>query len=571
MKRWETMTADPARVRALQVQTGLRGPLLHALFARGLETSEALERFMQPRLRDLSDPCALPQMDRAVERIWQAIRHRESIAVYGDYDVDGITSTALLLQVLTRLGAQVTPFLPNRKEDGYGLGIATLQRCMEACRPALLVTVDCGTNSVEAADFARAAGLDLVITDHHEVGETPATALAVINPQYVPDSPLQVLAGVGVTFKLCHALVKQGRADGVASAADFDLRDLLDLVALGTIADIVPLTGENRILVRHGLECLNKTGSIGLQALIGIAGLRTRIDTYHVGYVLGPRLNATGRMGDAQHSLELLLTDDGVRAQALARELHDANEERRQVEQSIAQAAVQALEPTFDPQRDFGLVVAGEGWHVGVIGIVASRLCQQFNRPVIVVGFDADGLGRGSGRSIAGFDLVAGLHACADCLQQFGGHAMAAGLTLTKSALPEFRARFGAACAEQLGRMDLRPCLRVDAWLESLAEADDGLLEEIDQCRPFGLGNTELAWGVRGVRLAGTPRKLKDVHWKMTLAQGSARREAIAFRMGHRDLGDGLLDVVFTLARDEYRGNGQLQLNIKDFALSPAG
>ncbi|MBN1671637.1 MAG: single-stranded-DNA-specific exonuclease RecJ [Kiritimatiellae bacterium] len=568
MKVWVTREADAGAVEALRRQVDLPYPIACALVGRGLHDPAAVGRFLDPRLSDLSDPFLLSDMDKAVSRLWRAVEGREPIAVFGDYDVDGITGTVLLLSVLTRLGGQVTPYLPNRQEEGYGLTLRGVERCLARCRPRLLLTVDCGTNAVEATRAVQAAGVDALITDHHELSGELAPASAVVNPKRGAEAHTRMLAGVGVAFKLCHALVKEGRNAGKPAAADIDLRDYLDLVAVGTIADIVPLRGENRILVKHGLARLNKTCCPGLQALIDVAQIRADIDTYHVAFGIAPRLNAAGRMSDPACALELLLTDHPARGRDLALALDAANRERQTIESRIVQEAAEEIDGYFNPDRDFGLVVGRDGWHVGVIGIVASRLCSQYRRPVVVVAFDDDGMGRGSCRSIEGFSLVEALGHCAAELTEFGGHDMAAGLQLQKARFEGFRQRFNEVAVGMLAEKDLRGVEHIDAWLD-LDKVDWDLMLGIDRLRPFGQDNPAPVWAAGGVQVLGTPRVVgkgtqKQGHLKMTVAAGREQLDAIGFGMGDRVVPAGALDVAFQLQRNVYMGRESLQLRLRD-------
>ncbi|MFH0881147.1 MAG: single-stranded-DNA-specific exonuclease RecJ, partial [Lentisphaerota bacterium] len=544
-------------------------PMARLLVARGLVELEKIDRFLNPRLSDLSDPFELKDMDKAVDRILQAIAERQSILIYGDYDVDGITSTALMVNVLSALGGSVTPFLPHRIDDGYGLNVETLLRCIEQCHPRLIVTVDCGTGSVEAVRKAAEMGVDVVVTDHHEPPDECAPALAIVNPKLCGNPATQMLAGVGVAFKLCHALLKKARADGWVGAESIDLRNYLDMVALGTIADIVPLLHENRILAYHGLSLLNRTQSVGLKSLIEVSGITGFIDSYHVGFILGPRINAMGRMGSAQKALELLLTDHAPRAKALAMDLDAANRERQEVETRIVKEACARIDEYFDPARHFGLVVSDQAWHTGVIGIVASRLVGRYYRPVVVIGLEPDGVGRGSCRSIEGFDLLAHLAKCSDLLLKFGGHAMAAGLEVEVSRIPEFVERFNAVVAETLGQVDLRPVQPIDAWL-SLPEIDKPFLEWQERLKPFGHGNKTPIWAASDIRFAGTPRIVGKSHLKATLTSRGTQHDAIGFGMADREIPQGSFDAAFSVAKNTYYGDETIQLHLQDFRKEPA-
>lgn len=558
---WQERPSDPQA--AEQIARALNVPLAAAriLASRGIHDAAAADRFLNPRLSGLSDPFVLPDLAKAVDRIWQAIGAGQRIVVFGDYDVDGITSAALLVTVLQALGADVRAFLPHRIEEGYGLSEDALLRCLEAHSPQLIVTVDCGTGSVDAVQLASARGIEVIVTDHHEPGARVAPAYAVVNPKRSPDASLHLLAGVGVVFKVCHGLVKEGRARGIARAG-IDLRQHLDLVALGTIADIVPLVGENRVLARHGLAQMNQTRNLGLRALIEVAGIEQEIDAYEVGFRLGPRLNAAGRLGDAERALNLLLGREPAELQALAEELDRSNRERQDVEARTLKEALEDLEGRFDPARDFGLVVGRAGWHPGVIGIVASRILQRYHRPVVVLALDEDG-GRGSCRSIDGFDMMSGLARCSAELKKYGGHTMAAGLELKPGRLDAFSKQFNQAAKEILGGIDLRPIQRIDAWV-ALDEVDDALADALGRMRPFGVGNPTPNWGARGVRLLGPPRVVGQNHLKLLLAAGGRQLEAMGWGMGDRTLPDSPLDIVFQLRRDRFRDQERLVLHLQD-------
>jgi single-stranded-DNA-specific exonuclease len=562
-RRW-TVAPETSGGDRLARACGLPSLVGRLLAARGWTDPEAVRAYLQPRLSDLSDPFKLPAMEPAVARIRRALARGEPIAVFGDYDVDGVTATALLVQVLERLGGRAAPFLPNRLTDGYGLGCEPLARCIDASGAGLVISVDCGTGSAEAVALAAARGVDVVVTDHHALSGDPAPAVAVVNPHCGTDEDLRALAGVGVAFKLCHALVKAGLEAGEDTARGLDLRDWLDCVAVGTVADVVPLTGENRILVRHGLERLACTESVGLRALCRVAAAQPPFTGYHVGYLLGPRLNAAGRMGSARDALDLLLTRNAGHAEELAQALDAANTKRRRIEAEMLQAARAQVDAGFDPARDFGLVAGRTGWHIGTAGIVAGRLVSVFHRPTVVVALEEDGAGRGSCRGIEGVDLIRALEACRDELETFGGHRMAAGVTLRRGRLEAFRERFNAACAAQMDGCVLGPVLHVDGWT-ALGELNVESAEALNPLRPFGVGNPEPLWGVRDVRVAGMPRVVGKDHLKFAVASGETVVDAIAFGMGACALPDGPLDVVFHLRENTFGGRCRAQLNVRDF------
>ncbi len=558
-KLWRVAEVPEQPARTLAASLDLPLPIARMLAARGFLTTAAAECFLRPRLSELSDPGLLPGLAAGAARIGRALAAQEPITVYGDYDADGLTSTALLVQTLRRLGARAVPFIPHRMDDGYGLSVEALARCCQRHQPRLLITVDCGTSAVTAVQQAQAAGVDVIVTDHHEPSGPVAPALAVINPKLGDHPGLRQLAGVGVAFKLCHALVRQAGA-----RAQVDLREALDLVAVGTIADVVPLQDENRVLVRHGLARLQRTTSPGLQALWAVTGVQDPLEAWHVAFLLAPRLNAVGRLGDAETVLELLLTPEAGRAGVLARQLDAANRERQAVEQQIVAEAVREVDDGFDPERHFGVVVARAGWHPGVIGIVAARLCQRYRRPAVVIAIAPDGACRGSCRSIEEFDLVAQLAHCADTLDTFGGHALAAGLTLTADRLPAFKKQFNAVAAERLQAVDLRPVQRVDAWV-ALREVDDRLLSALDLLRPFGQSNAEPIWAARGVRVVAEPRVLAKDTLKLTVETEGTVLDAVGFGMGQRPVPPGLLDIAFHARNNVFRGRTTLQLNLQDF------
>lgn len=565
-KVWRDVPApDEAVANSLARDLSLPLAIARLLAGRGYADSQSAQDFLSPRLSAVGDPFALPAMDVAVTRIWRALDAGERIVVFGDYDVDGISSTALLVQTLRRLNADVHPFLPLRIDEGYGLGLDALERCLAEYHPGLIVTVDCGTGSVDAVVEAQQRGVDVIVTDHHQPGERCAPAVALVNPKLGADENLRALAGVGVVFKLCHAIIKRGREMGRA-AANMDLRAYLDLVALGTIADIVPLVGENRILARHGLARIEDSESIGLQALKEVAGIKRRVDAYEVGFQIAPRLNAAGRLGDAQQALALLLSEDVEDSMRLAKALDASNRERRDIEAATLEEALKELEARFDPAHDMGLVVGREGWHPGVIGIVASRIAQHFHRPVVVVAVSEEG-GRGSCRSIDGVDMTAVLRSCASHLTKFGGHTMAAGLELKPGQFDSFSKAFNASVSEALNGRDLRPIQRIDAWLD-LDDVDDALMTALERMKPFGLGNATPVWGARAVRVVGNPRTVGNGHLKLLVTAGNQQFDAMGWGMAERTIPDGPLDMAFQVRRDVFMGREKLALNLQDFRAS---
>ena len=564
-KRWVTAEADPRVAEDIARTHGFSRAMARALVTRGLVDHAEIEKFLQPRLADLTDPFSLPGMQTAVDLILSHIEQGSAILVYGDYDVDGVTATALMIQVLSGLGAVAVPFLPHRIEDGYGLGVETLHRCIENYHPNLIITVDCGTSSVEAVREAARLGIDVIVTDHHEpAAEGVAEACAIVNPKLGggPED-IRMLAGVGVAFKVCHGLVKAARQRRMEAAEKLDLKTFMELVAVGTVADIVPLLKENRILVYHGLTLLNRTQSVGLRTLIEAAGISGYVDTYHIGFIIGPRINAAGRLGNAEAALELVLTEQEPRARILAQQLDEASRKRQEIEDKIVQEACSDLDARFDSNRDFGLVVAHPHWHAGVIGIVASRIASRYNRPVVVIGMDDDGVGRGSCRSVPGFDLLKHLQQCSPMLRRYGGHAMAAGLEVDHSRIEEFAARFNEVCAATLSRVDQRRQLLVDAWITP-GDIGDPLYHDQNRLRPFGHSNPLPVWAIRNVTPLFPPRVIGGKHLKILFSMGGRQREAIGFGMGDREVPDGPLDIAFNLILNRYNGQEYLQLHLQD-------
>jgi single-stranded-DNA-specific exonuclease len=564
MKVWRTAAVDEAAAARLAGDLSVPLPFARLLASRGVAERDAADAFLNPRLKSLSDPGDLPGMPAAAEAVWAAIAAERRIAVYGDYDVDGVSATALLVRAFRALGAVVEPFLPLRLEDGYGLTPDTVERCIELHRPSLIVTVDCGTNSADAVGRAREKGVDVVITDHHQSSGEPAPAVAVVNPRLAPPGRAwSDLAGVGVAFKLAHAVLKLARDAGRPGADAVDLRDFLDLVALGTVADCVSLTGENRVLVRHGLDVIRRAPSIGIRALMQVVSLKEDPDAWHIGFLLAPRLNAAGRLGTAEDALNLLLASDAERAAALARDLDRANRERQELEQAIVASAMERIDANYDPARDFALVVADPGWHPGVIGIVASRLVARYNRPAVVIALDGEGGGRGSCRGIESVDLAAALRDCSALLGRCGGHAMAAGLDIEANRVDEFRTRFNSVIAARVNGRVPPPVLPVDSWM-TLDEADEGLLDCIERARPCGQGNPAPVWAVRDVEVE-TWQIMKEKHVRVRVRQGAAVCSAVGFNFAARGRPEGRIDIAFELRRNTWNGRSSLQLQLRDF------
>ncbi len=546
--------ADATVVRGLMQGLDCARFAAELLAHRGFPSPGAAHSFLEPRLKTLSDPALLPNMPVAVERILAALDARERIVLYGDYDVDGVTSLALLARTLRAFGAEPACFLPLRADEGYGLSTDGVARCVAEHAPQLVIAVDCGTSSIaEIADLAT-QGIDVIVLDHHECKDALPACVALVNPKLGDD--FHYLCSVGIVFKVAHALLKK------RPIAGFDLRDYLDLVALGTVADLVPLRDENRVFVKRGLAQLEETKWVGLRALIEVSALRRPFSPANIGFGLGPRLNAAGRLGTAQDALELLLTEDASRARTLATKLDVQNRERRAVEEAVFQEAQAQLLETFDPVRDAAIVVASRGWHSGVVGIVASRLQKRYHRPSLVIGFDENGVGKGSGRSIAGLSLVAALAQCGEFLEKHGGHEMAAGLTLGEARLAEFREAFCTCARALLTAEQLQPRLHLDTEL-TLGEIDYELLDGHEALQPFGMGNPQPLFFARGVTLAAEPRVMKEKHLSLLLRQGGDEYRAVWFGAATGTLPRLPWDVAFTIERNEWQGTVSPQIHVR--------
>ncbi|HEY4258221.1 MAG TPA: single-stranded-DNA-specific exonuclease RecJ [Candidatus Udaeobacter sp.] len=526
------------------------------LLRKGFHSLEEVENFLRPRLNSLSDPFLLPQMHTAVSSIFAALDRRESIVLFGDYDVDGVTSLALLNEMLRAYGGTPELFLPLRREEGYGLSRESVERCLEQHQPQLLIAVDCGTASVREVAELKKRGVDVIVLDHHEPKSALPDCVAIVNPKIDAASPLHYLCSVGIVFKLCHALLKTRPRPG------FDLKSKLDLVALGTVADIVPLRGENRVLVQRGALEIARTSRIGLRKLMEVAGVRQPILPDYIGFRLGPRLNAAGRLSTAEKSLRLLLAQDESEAAMLAGELDQQNRERQEVEQQIFDAAVERIDSHFDAARDAAIVIGARGWHSGVLGIVASRIVRKYHRPAIVIGFDDNRIGKGSGRSIEGLNLVEALNRCADSLSNFGGHEMAAGLALREEKFDRFAEAFRSTARELLSQEALQPCLRLDHEL-AFTEIDVDFLRWHEMLQPFGNGNPQPLFLAREVEPVAPPRVMNEKHLLFRLRQGDRHRRAVYFNAETNQLPPAPWDVAFRIRADEYEGETLVAMHVE--------
>ena len=565
--RWSMAPSQPALVQFLGQELNLSPLLAQCLLNRGFSEPEAIRRFLQPQLQQLADPFLLPNMAAAVERLFRARTNAERLVIFGDYDVDGVTSTALLTQVLRALGWSVEHYLPHRLDEGYGLSRDGVENCLKKFPVTLLLAVDCGSTAVETIAWLRERNVDVIVLDHHQVSTPPPEAIALVNPQLAPsDAPnFRELCSAGLAFKLAHALVKRGRETGLAEAQDFDLRPFLDLVALGTIADLVPLIGENRILASAGLKALDTTRRPGLMALKNVAQVGSPVGTYEVGFQLAPRLNAAGRLENAAEALQLVLAEDAASAEPIAHSLDARNRERQQIERNIAEQVIGAVRARFNPETDWVIVEGQLLWHIGVVGIVASRVVREFYRPTIIVGGEG-GEWRGSGRSIEGFDLAAALRECDDLLVRHGGHAMAAGLTIQPERLDELRVRLNALARRTLKPEQLQPPLRLDAEV-TLGDLTPERLTELERLEPMGQGNPAVQLVVRDVRQQRPPLRMgkEQQHVKLFVTDGRNTLEAVLWNAGKGDLPSGTFDLAAVPQINEYNGKRSVQLKMLDW------
>ena len=552
-KSWQIQAKAPPDV--LWTLEGYSPVMQQMLFNREIKDTEAAARYLHDE-GSTHDPFLLPDMEAAVERIWYALDHQEPMAVYGDYDVDGVTATALLVQVLQRLGGKVIGYIPNRFDEGYGVNNDALDMLHEQ-GIRLVVTVDCGIRSPREAEHARQIGIDLVISDHHEPKSDLPDALAVICQKRNTNTyPERNLAGVGLAFKIAEALLAKHPVEGIT------LGDWLDLVAVGTVADVVPLTGENRALVRAGLKSLRFGQRQGLLSLANTAGLSIqKISARDIGYGLGPRLNAAGRLESALAAFDLLVSTDLASTGLLAQKLDDQNRERQSM---TLQMQIEAEKLAHASENDSLLFAVDAGFKMGVVGLVAARLTDAYYRPAIV-GSRGEEYTRASCRSIPEFNITRALDECTDLLERHGGHAMAAGFTVRNDNLAELASCLHAIAQRELGERDLRPVLRADMEI-SLRDLRPNLLKELDMLEPTGLGNPEAVFVSRGLRVKW-PKKIgkEGQHLRMSVSDGYITYDAVAFRQGHwADQMPEKVDLLYVFETNFYQGRESLQLNVRD-------
>ena len=565
--RWNYTPAKPEQAQTLCRELSVTPIIADLLCKRGfVEPSEA-ESFLNPLLRNLDDPFNLNQMDRAVNRLVEAIRGGADIVVFGDYDVDGITSTVLLVSILRRFGSAPRHLVPRRLDEGYGLSRAAIERVLEGGIPDLLIAVDCGTNAVEEIEFLHDRGVDTIVVDHH-TGRAPLHAESIlVNPHVQDDAehPWADLCSVGLVFKFVHALLKRMRADGEEEAFRIQLKEYLDLVALGTIADLVPLRGENRILAKAGLETLRWPRRMGLKALFEASGmtLGEDVSSFDVSFRLGPRINASGRLADASLPIEMLLGEDWRRCDEGARKLDRLNAERREIERKIVIEAEKLVESTVGERA--GYVLYNPDWHAGVVGIVASRVARRFNRPCVILGSEGE-LAKGSGRSVPGIDLVEVLRRCEEFLDQWGGHPMAVGLSLHPERCEAFSDAFHESVERVAGGVLPEPALEIDIWI-SARDLGEDLLCQIDRLNPFGQGNPEPVFGLRNLVLNQRPDVFGQGHFRFKVpVDGGRTISGVAWKKANRvPSRDTPIDLAATLSWNRWNGRKYPQLTLVDW------
>lgn len=558
---WVLKKSDPTVVADLMTGLNLQPATAKLLASRGLIEPVLAQEFLSPSLSGMLDPFLLAGMEQAVERLTLARQHQEQVCIYGDYDVDGVTATALLVSGLAALGLRVGYHIPHRMDDGYGLNSEAL-RTIRAQGVSLCISVDCGVTGIEEALVCRSIGLDLIITDHHQPLDRLPEAVAVVNPHRTDCGyPFKGLAGVGVAFNLLVAVRSRLREQGELGDNGPDLRQWLDLVALGTVADVVPLLGQNRLLVAAGLQRMEYSTRTGICALKQVAGVNGPVSAGQVGFRLAPRLNAAGRLESAVPGVELLLTTDRSLADRLARELDEANHERQAVERRILHEALSMVEAGGGVAGRYSIVLASADWHPGVVGIVASRLVERYHRPTILLAVQDDGTVKGSGRSINGFHLLEALHDCASLLTRYGGHRVAAGVSLTVENCGAFAEAFEQAAAARLDRENLVPSLLLDVELEP-EDLTMVLVNDLQRLAPFGAGNPEPVVCVRGLRVM-EKKVVGTDHLRLRLARGRHYLNAIAWRMAGRHLPE-VLDLAGIPEIDTWGGGSRLQLRVKD-------
>ena len=564
--RWNLAPSQPLLTGQLIRELPLSPLLAQCLVNRGVVTKEEVSDFLKPKLKLLADPFLIPNMEVAVERLWKARSNNERLLIYGDYDADGITSTALLVEALTKLGWDVQAYLPGRFDDGYGLSPISVEKCLGQYKINLLLAVDCGSTSNEAIDCLNNNNVDVIVLDHHQLSNPAPNPVAMVNPQLNNNYPnFQELCSVGLAFKFIHAIVKRGRQEGLQKERDLDLKQFLDLVAIGTVADLVPLVGENRKLLRFGLEQLGETTRPGLVALKKIVNIKPPVSVFNVGFNLGPRINAAGRMENPATALNLLLSKDTYSAEINAKKLDDFNLKRQKIERDISNKAIENIQNTFNPEKDLVIVEGDKEWHLGVIGIVASRVMRKFYRPTFILAKDGDGW-KGSARSIEGFDLAEAMRDCDDLLNDHGGHAMAAGVSVKPGQLDAFRERINEIAKKTISSEMFQAPLKLDAET-NLSEMTLVRLKEMQQIEPTGQGNPEIQLLIPKLTMSGSINRMgkEKQHVKFWANDERDSCEVIAWNLKPEDEPKGVFDLAVVPQVNNFNGHLSVQLKLIDW------
>ncbi len=560
-KKWQICEVDKEKVEKLKSKYGISELLATILVNKNITTQKEIEEFLNPTRNDFFDPFLINDMDIAVERIRKAIETQEKVIIYGDYDVDGITSITVLKSFLKDVGLDVDYYIPNRLEEGYGLNKNAIDEIAKN-KYTVMITVDCGISAIEEVNYANSLGIEVIVTDHHEPGEELPKALAVIdNKRKDSKYPFRELAGVGVAFKVSQALAQS------MNVKEEEYLKYLDIVCVGTISDIVPLISENRVITKLGIKLLKQTRNTGLKAIINSSGY-SQINSTTISFGVAPRINACGRMGKAEQALKLLLSKDIYEVNKLTQELNNYNRERQEIEKEIFESVLNKIEQNnLDKNRT--IVVGGEGWHHGVIGIVSSKITEKYFKPSILLSFEEDGTGKGSGRSIPGFDLHEALMKCENCLEKFGGHSMAVGLTLKKDKFEQFYEEFEKVAKENKTE-NIVPIINVDAKIE-LNEIDKTVVEDLKQLEPFGEANKMPVFALKNIRIDSIRALSEGKHLKLTLRDNNQIINAIGFNIGELaneyKIGDKV-DLAGVLEINTFNGIDNLQINIKDIMKS---
>mgnify|MGYP001623086005 FL=1 len=560
IKKWQIYETDSQKVQELIDKYNLNLLLATILVNRNILETENLDKFLKPTRNDFHDPFLMPDMEIAVERILKAIENKEKIIIYGDYDADGITSITVLKSFFKDIGVEVSSYIPNRLEEGYGLNKPAVKKIVDD-KYNLMITVDCGISAIEEIDYANSLGIETIVTDHHEVGEKLPNALAIVDAKRKDNMyPCRDLAGVGVVFKLIQALSIK------LNLKEESYLKYLDIVCIGTISDIVPLVDENRVIAKLGLMLVNQTKNLGLKSLLMSSGYK-KIDSTTISFGVAPRINACGRMGHAEEALKLFLSNNLNEVQELTKKLNDYNVKRQDIEKRIYEEAVKQIEER-NLNKNNTIIVAGENWHHGVIGIVASKITEMYFKPSILLCNEGDE-SKGSGRSIPGFDLHDALMKCLDHIEKFGGHSMAIGITIKKSELEQFSQSLENVAKEEHTE-EIVPIVQIDAKI-SLSDINKEMVESLNQLEPFGEGNKMPIFVIKNLKIDSIRALTEGKHLKLTLREGNNMVNAIGFNMGslaeEYKIGDKI-DVAGMLEINSFNGVDSVQINLKDIMKS---